>query len=436
MNNLATKYAALLETQPQKWSQDLAEIERKLAASTARYQGKPINFLYHPIFFDEADLQKFRYISQMMSQIIQKTVQQYLALPSFREHFGFSAEMEELILIDPGYSCSAPIARFDIFYDGDFKFCELNGDGTSAMNEANTLEQIFMQAEIIKQIGADYDISYHELFKSWLTELLNIYREWGGTKTRPNIAIVDFLGLGSTEEFEVFQQVFEKAGHTTVICDPRELLYKDNKLYFQDLQIDLVYRRAVNQEVEKRLAEVEDFIQAYREQAVCVVGPFRSQIMHNKIFFSILHNHEINGYLNADELNFVQKHIPQTTVLSAAAVAQARTQKDAFVLKPQDLYGGKNVICGLDCTEREWQKLLARNSKEPNSLLQEFCNFTQLSLPVFQSDKFSYQPFKTTLGLFTYNGKFSGLYSRVSQHNVIAGVVNSITLPSLVVKKK
>jgi glutathionylspermidine synthase len=417
---------------PANWSQDLAEIKRKLSASTARYQGKPINFLYQPVFFDSADLETFSTIVSMMQQIIRKTVEQYLADPSFRQYFGFSKAMEELILIDPGYSCPAPIARLDIFYDGDFKFCELNGDGTSAMNEANTLEQLFLESQIIKQLGEKYDFSYHELFASWLTELLDIYREWGGNKAQPTIAIVDFLGLGSTEEFEVFQQVFEQAGYPTFICDPRDLKYKDKKLYFQNHEIDLVYRRAVNQEVEKRLNEVEDFIQAYREQAVCVVGPFRSQIMHNKIFFSILHNSQINSYLNPAELSFVQKHIPQTESLDQNSIAQALANKDKFVLKPQDLYGGKNVICGLDCQQPEWQKLIEQNSSSKNSLLQEFCNFTELELPVYQAGKFVFQPFKSTLGLFSYNGKFSGLYSRVSQHNVIAGVVNSITLPSLV----
>ncbi len=51
-------------------------------------------------------------------------------------------KLEELILNRPTYYSPIPIARIDIFYNektGDFKFCEFNTDGTSAMNEDRKL---------------------------------------------------------------------------------------------------------------------------------------------------------------------------------------------------------------------------------------------------------------------------------------------------------
>jgi hypothetical protein len=405
-------------------------ITEKLQKSNAKYKGKIINFRYQPMFFDKTDLEKFDSICQMMMNIIGKCTNEYLMNPEFRKYFGFSEQMEELILCDPGYDIPAPITRLDIFYDGEFKFCELNGDGTSAMNEANTLERIFMESEIIGELKKKYKLGYYELFQSWLIELLEIYRIFGG-RNKPNIAIIDFLGLGTIEEFEVFKSVFEENGYKTVICDPRELKYQNGKLFYHDFKIDLIYRRAVNREVEKRLAEVPDFIKAYKDKAVCVVGPFRSQIMHNKIFFSLLSDPGKTSFLNDEERNFIEQHIPKTWPMSNAP-QDVWQNKDCYLIKPRDLYGGKNVICGLDCSISEWQHLLREHAEKEEILIQEFCNFTTRELPIWKENEFKFEPYKTTLGLFCYNGNFRGLYSRVSQKNVIAGVRDSITLPSLI----
>jgi len=370
-----------------------------------------------------------------MSSIIKKCTSEYVNNADFRKYFNFSKIMEELILMEPGYDNPAPIARYDIFYSKDFKFCELNGDGTSAMNEANTLEQIFLESDIISQLGKKYEIRYNELFLSWLDELLNIYREFGGAG-KPNIAIADFMGLGSNEEFDTFKEIFEEQGYKTVICDPREMVYKNGKLYVNDMNIDLVYRRAVNKEIESRVEEVTDLIEAYRERAVCVVGPFRSQIMHNKIFFEVLWNKHATSFLNKSEREYIKKHIPETFSLNSETMVLVLDHKDKYVIKPKDYYAGKGVICGLDCSEEKWLSELEKCVTSGNFLIQEFCNFTNRQMPVVQNGKFEFLQFKTTLGLFVYKGKYKGLYSRVGRENVIAGIKESITLPSFVYTEK
>lgn len=435
MKQIVKKYKNLIYQDSNKYLNDLAKITTKLNNSNARYKGEIIDFLYQPMFYDRQDVKKFEYITQMMMKIISKCTNEYITNPDFRRHFGFSRQMEELILIDPGYNIPVPIARLDIFYDGNFKFCELNGDGTSAMNEANTLEQIFFESKIINELQKEYDIKYYELFKSWLAQLLEIYKEFGG-KGKPNIAISDFGGIGSNEEFETFQAVFQREGYKTIICDPRELKYRNGKLFADDLQIDLIYRRAVNQEVEKRVSEMQDFIAAYRAKDVCVVGPFRSQIMHNKIFFSLLTDESKTSFLNLQERKFISEHIPKTFILTENILPKAIENKNDHLIKPMDKYAGKGVICGVDCSDEEWQKQLISALGKRDNLLQEFCNFTKMQLPIVQNDKFQFKQFKTTLGLFVYNGKLAGLYSRVGRKNVIAGIQESITLPSFVVEEK
>jgi hypothetical protein len=428
-------YQKLISEDKEKYIKDFALITEKLNNSNAKYKGEIIDFLYQPMFFHQGDITRFEYITKTMMSIIKRCTDEYIHNPIFRKYFGFSKVMEELILINPGYQNPVPVARLDIFYGDDYKFCELNGDGTSAMNETNTLEHIFTESAIIQNLQKDYEISYYELFVSWLRELLAIYKEFGGTN-KPNIAIVDFSGLGSNEEFDTFKDVFEREGYKTIICDPREMKYINGKLYLEEIQIDLIYRRAVNKEIELRVEEVTGFIQAYKENAVCMVGPFRSQIMHNKRFFEILCDQNKTTFLSSEERDFINKHIPKTHLLNKHLLPKALQNKDDFLIKPDDLYAGKGVLCGVDVDYETWQEELSKALKNGNFLLQEFCNFTKKSLPVIAGDDITFEDFKTTLGLFVYNGNLSGLYSRVGRKNVIAGIAESITLPSFVYKKK
>jgi hypothetical protein len=427
-------YQQIILDDKEKHLNDFALIAEKLNNSNAKYKGKIIDFLYQPMFFHQGDIARFEYITKTMMSIIIKCTDEYLRNPDFRKYFEFSKIMEELILIDPGYQNPVPVARLDIFYADDYKFCELNGDGTSAMNETNTLERIFTESAIIKNLRKNYKISYYELFVSWLRELLETYKEFGSTN-KPNIAITDFSGLGSNEEFDTFKAVFEKEGYKTIICDPREMKYKNGKLYFENTQIDLIYRRAVNKEIELRIDELTEFIKAYKDNAVCVVGPFRSQIMHNKRFFEILCDENKTIFFSSEERDFINKHIPKTYSLNESTLQKALQNKDKYLIKPDDMYAGKGVVCGIDVDYKNWQEELNKAVENGNFLLQEFCNFTQKRLPVITGNNIIFEDFKTTLGLFTYNGKLSGLYSRVGRKNVIAGVAESITLPSFVYKK-
>jgi len=167
-----------------------------------------------------------------------------------------------------------------------------------------------------------------------------------------------------------------------------------------------------------------------------MVGPFRSQIMHNKIFFGILCDAEKTDFLNSEEREFIKQHIPETFTLEEDRIQKVMAEKDRYVIKPEDSYGGRNVVCGSDLTADEWKNKLFDAWQKGNFLIQEFSNFTSKKLPVITDRKIEFKPFKTTLGLFVYNGRLQGLYSRAGSRNVIAGLVESITLPSLVYSKK
>ena len=409
------------------------EIDKKMQESTAIYKGEVIPYLFQPLFYTIKDVKRFEYIAKIMNSIINKSVKRYLNDDEFRRLFNFTPSMEKLILIDPGYSSPAPISRFDLFYNysDEYKFCELNGDGSSAMNESNTLEEIFTNSSLFKDFYNN--TRYYELFESWYHELLNIYREFGGEEKHPNIAIVDFAGLGTSEEFKRFKLTFEKLGSKTVIADPRELEYRDNHLYYQDFKIDLIYRRAVNKEIDNRLSDVKELLSAYENRDVCVVGPFRSEIMHNKIFFAILHNEVTKEFLTAEEIEFIKLHIPLTEVLSKSNLTFVKENKDIMVLKPMNLYSARGVHIGLDFTQERWCELVNESLEIGDYLYQEFCVPAPKVVTYIEEGEPVHAQFNSTLGLFNYNNNFAGLYSRLGRENGISALSEVFTAPNIII---
>ena len=423
---------------PDRYFRDFTKVKQEVANSTAIYKGEPIAFHYQPMFFDERDVQRFEQIVETFSSILKKVIDEYLNNSVFRSYFDFPALMVKLILTDPGYAMPFPMARFDIFYsyDDDFQFCELNTDGTSGMNESNPIEKAVLSSQILKVLQKKFRVSYFELFHPWIEDLLRCYAEFSGmANSKPSIAIMDWEGVATIEEFKVFQKMLMLRGCNTVICDPRELIYKNKKLYHKDIPIDLIYRRSLTFEICERADEVKDLIAAYEGGNVCMVGPFRSHVIHNKRIFSILHDAEKTTFLNDVERAFIDKHIPYTRDLSdPEAEDRARHKKDAYILKPMDRYAAKGVFIGADHTSEEWNNILDSIQEKDSYLVQQFIKPPVLECVEFERDKPVVKLYKYITGLFVYNGRFNGIYTRAGTSNVIASVTGCKIMPNLYVR--
>lgn len=400
--------------------------------SSAKFNQQAVPFLYNPLFFSTADIESFKELTNTLMSIINKVIKKFLASSEFRSKFGFRDQLEELILVDPGYSINVPMARFDIFYHhpGNFKFCELNADGSSGMNKTNVLERIFLNTTAVKELKSRYQISCFELIDTWVTESLKNYRQFNAQTDKPNVVIMDWQDAGNIEEFEAFKNAYENRGCRAVIADPRQLRYDGKKLYHQEMPVDLIYRRLVTSELMDRYDQLTDLIQAYRAGAVCIVGSLRSEIIHNKIIFKILHQ-DTADFLTTAECEFIAKHVPYTVEFSENRniYLETKQNKDMYVLKPTDQYAAAGVYLGKDFSTREWQQLLEQ-CWDNNYLVQEYCQPFVGPLIEFNHKTAVANNFNQMLGLFVYNEKFAGLYTRVGKNNVISQQHGYYLLPN------
>ncbi|MCC5909429.1 MAG: glutathionylspermidine synthase family protein [Clostridiaceae bacterium] len=423
-----------------EYIQAYEEVLKKIEKSPAKYKGKAVEFLYQPMFLSEKDLQGFHQLTGELMTILNKVIDRYLEDEDFRKHFGFSHVVEKLILKDPGYNRNVPVGRFDIFYHNHekFQFCELNADGSSGMVEVRELQSTFENSLAIEDMKKKYKLTGFEVFDSWVDALLDNYQQFSKNKEKPRVAIVDFIDTIPSTEFLEFQKTFENRGCPTVVADIRELKYKDGKLFYEDFEIDCIYRRAVTSDIDENQDKVKDFIEAYLDEAVCVVGPIRSQIIHNKNIFSILHDENKTFFLTEKERNFVKQHIPYTTKFDAdnkEMIEFIINNKDQLVLKPTDKYASYGVYIGRDFSTEMWKEIIEERVGQ-DYLIQQFCDIPKKPMAMFTGEDVTFVENNHIIGLFMYNEKLQGIYTRTGRENVIGSVVECFTVPNFVVEKK
>lgn len=407
-----------------------------LEHSSVAYHGRCVRTLQIPKIFTPETAGQYEQIVTVTYHIFQKIIREYLDNPAYRKLFPFSPELEELILTPRLYDSLLPIARFDIFYNeenGSFRFCEINTDGTSAMNEDYVLNQALELNPAHQEMKKQYRFRQYELYDSWVNTFLDIYGTYEKKVAHPHVAIVDFLENASITEFEEFQRRFEKAGVSCEICEITELTWQDHRLCSPTGQpIDAVYRRAVTADICKNMAQIQPFLEAVRHQDVCIIGAFCTQIVHNKWLFKIIREEPTLSLLSQEEQEFVLEHFPPTYLLDGedCDLEEIRKEKDRWLIKPLDSYGSRGVYAGCDDTPEQW-KAHVDACLGQDYIVQEYCPPYRTGNICFVEDAV-FKEYTNMSGLFVYDGKFAGIYSRLSDGGIISSQYNEKAVASLV----
>lgn len=430
-------YIGLIRRDPARYAKDYQDYVQAIARSRAIYMGEPVPGLYQGIFYDRDTFLSWKRISDTMISIGEKMTKAYLADPDYRALFPFPEAMEKLILHDPGYDMAVPIARYDLFYEDEnrFMFCECNTDGSSAMNEDNVLGQLMMESEGFRDFSAQYDLHNRDYFEPWVDKSLALYRSIQGENPK-TLAIADFKESGTPYEFLEFQERYEKRGIRTFLPDIRELDFRDGALYFGDEKIDMVYRRVTTSELVEKATEAQGFIDAYYANAFVCIGSMRSQVIHNKKAFAILHDEDWKHLFSEEENAFIENHIPYTGSLNAQTRDHVLENKDRYIIKPADSRGSAGVAVGADWSAEKFAAKIDALLGGP-AIYQDYYVAEPMDFVYFDEDgNFSVQPLVPLYGMFIYLGEFEGVYTRVGGERIISGKTSYFVAPNVEVRAR
>ncbi len=349
-----------------------------------------------------------------------------------RAELGLEGEEERLALADPGFRSSSPSVRLDSFFADEVRFVEYNAESPAGMAYGDNLAAIFARLPAMKAFRKRFGGRFLPTRGRQLRSMLRAFRQWD-RGAKPVMAIVDWEGLPTAPEFEMFQAYFEDAGVKTVICDPRALEFRAGKLYAQGTHVNLVYRRVLTRELLDRGEETAALRDAYMARAACVVNSFRAKLLHKKMSLALLSDDRYERLYTPAQRAAIRRHIPWTRRVRPELSEEIAAQRERMVLKPNDEYGGKGVVLGWTVEQREWEEAIEIATTQ-SYVVQEAVEIPRVPFPVVL-DGLKYLDLAVDLDPYLYDGKAGGFMTRVSAAallNVTAGAGSVV--PTFVVE--
>src|SRR5207249_8818132 len=126
-----------------------------------------------------------------------------------RPQLDLDPQEEALPLRDPGFRAASPSACLDGFIgeDGVIRFVEYNAESPAGMAYNDELAQVFASLPVMKRFRERYRVRVVPVRGRQLAVMLRAHRS--RSERAPSIAIVDWRGLPTLTEFEMFERYFE-----------------------------------------------------------------------------------------------------------------------------------------------------------------------------------------------------------------------------------
>ena len=331
--------------------------------------------------------------AQTIALAIERLVQRALTDDHLLAELRPTPREEQMARIDPGYSRLCVTSRLDAYVSDDgFKFLEYNAESPAGVGDQMQLEKVLFGLSHMKQLLGSRAHWRPEPHKRLLQSLLQAYREWGGNKEQPHIAIVDWKGVSTESEFRILQEYFASEGCPTVIADPHELKYSNGNLSAGDFAIDIVYKRVVIHEFLERCLPDHPLARAYADGRACMANSFRTKLGHKKATFAILSDQRYGELFTDEEVEVFRRHIPWTRRVMDSKTTFAgeeqnligliRDQREQFVLKPNDDYGGHGVFLGWETSPDDWEHAILLALDRPY-VVQQRVALKKTAMPTF-----------------------------------------------------
>lgn len=362
-----------------------------------------------------------------------------------REELGLEDWEIELASIPTDVIRLSANSRMDSFMTADsFKFVEINGESPAGVAYIHELADIYRELEIFRDFTKRYPVRFVSPLQHTIAGLLSVYHdEFGGREERPSFAIVDHLDVPTTYEFELIRGYLERLGFPCEIADPRSLETRDGWIHANGRRIDILYRRLLLNEFWSIRDECPAFLEGYRAQKTCYLNSFRTKLVHKKALFAFLTDARYTGVLTPEQQYAVAAHIPWTRMLreqktsfrglAIDLVRFIRANREYFVIKPNDEYGGAGVTLGFAATQSEWDDAIAQGLAAGH-VVQEKVDIHREPFLVRTSDGWDEVPTIIDLDPYLNGPLLGGCLTRTSVSNLANVTAGGGTLPMFILR--
>lgn len=450
IKKLNLSYLDYLQSDPERSVRQLRQLRAYLSDNKCTFRGEPMPTLLKPNFISRRQAGLLGRCVERMSGILDKFVRFYLENREMRDIMKFTGQENELFSLDPGHGHSIVLSRLDAFLKGDeVKFLEFNCDSPAGIAYSDVLEEGF------REIFRDYRFLDRWKLRSFrrqdllLASLLRCYGNFRslrrGMPVKPVIAIVDWKEVSTYSEFQLHAEHFRRCGYECLIASPLDFTVRNGRALAGDRPVHLVYRRVITRELISRQKEAPGFIESIKRGLVCCCNPFRSCIVGNKKVLSILIKPRFQEICTKAERRIINETVPWTEILADRPVLYGNRRVDLgefvlknrahLVLKPANMYGGKDVHLGRETEQGTWEEIMHRHIRDESWVVQEYIDipsepYPETGPPLRLKNKY------VNINPFALLGAYSGTITRISDHPVINVSAGGGLVPTFTAEQK
>ncbi|MCC7431573.1 hypothetical protein IT568_12065 [bacterium] len=443
-NKAIETYHKLLESTFEKNETLYKNFLPSLFEKKVSYGGRPLCNHLRPQFISSSDYKKINHVSKTISDALVKMTNTLLESSEYQDILGLTTLEREVLKPNPGYEPIGITTRFDSFLtENSYKFVEFNVEVPAGIAYNDVMLENFMELPAMQEFQKYYKVEYFNFRQRMLDELLKAYHQ-KFNKAKPNIAIIDWDGVSTYNEFVLFRDFIISKGFNCIIDDPRRLHYENGKLLAGDYEIDIVYKRVVSHEFLQKFDEVQAMWNAYKDGNVCVVNSFRTKLFHKKAIFCLLTDDSYDFGFTKEQTEILHKHLPWTRkVVSGKTKYEgkevdlltfASENKHKLVLKPNDDYGGRGIFIGWE--DEKWDEHLEFALKNCDYLLQEKVETPRDKFPSLYEGKIHYEDLIVDLDPYIFCGEVVGFLTRLSAGSLCNVTSGGGSVPSFIISER
>ncbi|MCU0481113.1 MAG: circularly permuted type 2 ATP-grasp protein [Anaerolineae bacterium] len=425
------------------------QLRKKLRDRNLYFGDRPLCVVLRPYFYSERNWMFLNSGLEKLLEAFNIVHQVCIQNPKQRAYLMLDDYEEQLIPYDkpsvPPWSSS----RLDMFYVTDkdvLKCVEYNAETPAGIGYADMLGEVFAELEPFKRFGEKYHTFMMPALDNLTDSLIDAYLAWGGQRF-PQVAIVDWREVPTLTEHEITRQHFERKGLKAVLADPRSMEYKDGKLWADGFRVDMIYKRVLYSELFATMGIDNPITRAVRDGNVFITNSISAKMLAKKASLAFLSDTDNAHFFSADQLSAIHTHIPWTRVVKEGKTTYEgqvvdllpflTQNRDKFVLKPNDDYGGRGVVLGWECSSDGWEAALKQGLNVPH-VVQERVEIVQRNFPMWLNGELDISPRFVDADPYVFGGKMVyGLMTRLSPLsllNVTAG--GGSIVPTVLIEKR
>ncbi len=411
------------------------------------FGGRPMADSLRPTFLTESGYAEVQDVVYLIRQAVLKIAATFFNEDGVLEdELGMEPWEIELASIPTNVIRLSANARLDAFLTKDsFKFVELNGESPAGLAYVHELGKIYRDLPVFQRFEERFPTRFVSPLEHTMQSFLRVYHEeFEGDELKPTVAIVDRLeDVPTVDEFNLIKRYLERLGHECVVADPRALECRDGWIYADGTRVDILYRRLLMNEFYEIKDDCQAYLDGYRAQKTCYLNSFRSKLTHKKAIFAFLTDDRYAKVLTDPQREAIQEHIPWTRRLRPVEtsfrgltidlIEFVRNNRQYFVIKPNDAYGGSGVTLGFEVTQAQWDEAIQRGLAAGH-VVQETVDIHREPFLMPTDDGWDEVPAIIDLDPYINGPLVGGCLTRISATNLANVTAGGGTLPMFILR--